>query len=85
MRCTAKWNLKPAGAGSYGESGGKVPARVTRTLSGRSCVDELAIQSEVQRLQGRSTVNGAGIWNEGLSPYHGISHSGAETVSMKHG
>ena len=74
---TAKWNLK--------EAGGKVPARGTRTLSGKSCEDELAEQSEVQRLHGRSTVNGAGIWNEGLSSYHGRSHRRVETNSMKHG
>ena len=67
----AKWNLK--------EAYGKVPARGTRTLSGRSCADELATQSEVPRLHGRSTVNGAGIWNEGLSSYHGRSHRRAET------
>ena len=74
---TAKWNLK--------EAVDKVPARGTRTPLGRSCVDELAIQSEVPRLHWRSTVDGAGIWNEGLSSYHGRSHRRVETMSMKHG
>ena len=68
----ARWDLK--------EAGGKVPARGTRTLLGRSCTDELAIQSEVQRLHGYNTVDGAGIWNEGLSSYCGRSHRRAETV-----
>lgn len=67
---TARWNLK--------EAGGKVPARGTRTLSGRSCVDELANQSEVPRLHGHNTVNGAGRWNESLVPYHGRSHGRAD-------
>ena len=68
---TAKWNLK--------EAQGKIPARGTRILLGRKCVDELTKQSEVQRLHGHRTVNGAGIWNEGLSSYHGRSHRRVET------
>ena len=67
----ARWNLK--------EAGGKVPARGTRTPSGSCCVDELAKQSEVLRLHRHGNVNGAGIWSEGLSSYHGRSHRRVET------
>jgi len=41
--------------------------------------DELAKQSEVQRLHGHRNVNTAGTWSESLLPYRGRSHGHAET------
>lgn len=41
--------------------------------------DELAKQSEVQRLHGHRNVNTAGIWSESMLPYRGRSHGHAET------
>ena len=41
--------------------------------------DEFAIQNKVQKLCGHRGVNNEGTWNESYSPYHGISHRGAET------
>jgi len=67
----ARWNLK--------EAGGKVPTRGTRTLSGISDGDEFAIQNKVQKLHGHRSVNDAGTWNEGYSPYRGRSHRRVET------
>jgi hypothetical protein len=41
--------------------------------------DELARQSEVQRLHGHRDVNTAGTWRESMLSYHGRSHGRAET------
>ena len=41
--------------------------------------DELAQQSEIQRLHGHRSVNVAGTWGESYQPYHGRSHGHAET------
>ena len=41
--------------------------------------DELTIQSKIQRLHGHMTVDSAGIWDEGLSSYHGRSHRRVKT------
>ncbi len=40
--------------------------------------DELAIQSEVQKLHRHWDVNDAGTWNEGYLSYHGRSHRRVE-------
>ena len=42
--------------------------------------DELARQSEIQRLHGHWGVNTAGTWRESMLPYHGRSHERAETA-----
>ena len=41
--------------------------------------DELAQQSEAQRLHGHRDVNAAGTWSESMLPYHGRSHGRVET------
>ena len=41
--------------------------------------DELAQQSEIQRLHGFRSVNVAGTWRESYLSYHGRSHGHVET------
>jgi len=41
--------------------------------------DEFAIQNKVLKLHGHRSVNDAGTWNEGYSPYRGRSHRRVET------
>ena len=67
--------------GSWRQSSGPRHTNVIR----QKLMDELAKQSEVQRLHGHNTVNGAGRWNESLAFYHGRSHRRVETKGMKHG
>ena len=61
--------------GSLRQSSGPRNTNIIRHIP----LDELATQSEVQRLHRGGSVNDAGIWNEGLSPYHGRSHGHAES------
>lgn len=41
--------------------------------------DELAKQSEIQRLHGHRSVNVAGTWGKSYQPYRGRSHGRVET------
>ena len=67
--CNRQPLAKSKGVHREGESEGSLRQssgpRNTNTIR-RNCVDELAKQCEVQRLHGHSSVDGAGIWNEGL-------------------
>ena len=45
--------------------------------------DELAKQSEVQKLHGHRGVNAAGRWKESYLPYRGRSHGHAERSMVK--
>ena len=63
---------------SEGSSRRSSGPRNTNTIR-QNLLDEFAKQNEIQRLHGHRTVNGAGIWNEGLSSYHGRSHRRVET------
>ena len=61
--------------GSWRQSSGPRNTNIIR----QKLWDEVAKQTEVQRLHGHDTVDGAGRWNEGLSSYHGRSHGRVET------
>jgi hypothetical protein len=69
---------------SEGSSRQSSGPRNTNTIR-QNMWDELTTQSEILRLHGHMTVDGAGVWNEGLSSYHGRSHRRVETLRMKHG
>ena len=67
--------------GSWRQSSGPRHTNVIR----QKLLDELAKQSEVQRLHGSNAVDDAGRWNESVSSYRGRAHRHAETTSRKHG
>lgn len=57
--------------------------RNTNIIEGISGLDELATQSEVQKLYGDRGVNDAGTWNESDTSYRGRSHRHRLKRSMK--